>query len=201
MRRVSTIGALTVALALAVAGCTSAPPPTPRPAPPPVTGTPSSAPASPTPPPVDLSLTLTNPAGQPACGFYFSTENPGSATSYHLSLGVAVTVTGANLADVVDIDLGLNGVHTGSARFQGGTLISGMMYTPPGTALVYLTADDRMVLPGLVEAPASGTLTVTVDPANKIVETNENNNTITLRVTPTRRKNTQINDNRCTVVH
>ena len=74
-------------------------------------------------------------------------------------------------------------------------------YTPPGTALVYLTSDDRPVPPVLVEAPASGTLTVTVDPANKIVETNENNNTITLRVTPTKRKNTQIDDNQCTVVH
>jgi|SRR5579859_3121504 len=196
MRRVPAIGA--VAAALVVAGCTSGPPPTPSPAPPSVAVVASSAAASPTPAPVDLTLTLTNPAGHPACGFYFWTGNPGGTT--HLSLGVAVTVTGGRLADVVEVDLAVDGSHTASARFQGGTLIDGKTYTPPGTGLVYLTADDRLVPPVFVQAPASATVTVTVDPANRIVETNENNNTLTLRVTPTRRKDTLIDDNQCAMV-
>jgi hypothetical protein len=59
---------------------------------------------------------------------------------------------------------------------------------------------DRLVPPILVEAPPSATLAVTVDLAIRIAETNENNNAITLRVQPTKRMNTQITDNTCTVV-
>jgi hypothetical protein len=148
--------------------------------------------------------TLINPAGTPPCGMFTRLQQQGPTKFTYLSFGVAVTPTGTarEVRMVYQIE-GDPSQH--AATFEAGDIRSGRHTTVGGAPTKYLMADIGILsVDGVAAAKVaaflrgSRTITVTVDPQNRISESDERNNVLTLRVTPSPNKSTlAITDNRC----
>jgi hypothetical protein len=147
---------------------------------------------------VDIVPKLTNPAGYPPCGFYTWVENAYNQLTTHLSLAVAAAPAGTD--EEADVTVTVNGDEYRSATFRAGQIVRGKYWSPPGTTALYLTLHQGPI-PGVGSPYLTRTTTikVEVDPANKIQESDETNNTVTMQVKPTKRDDIAVTDNRCAV--
>ena len=153
---------------------------------------------APPPRPVDIVPKLTNPAGYPPCGFYTWVEEAYDQKTIQLSLAVAAAPAGTD--EEADIIVTVNDNQYRSTTFRAGRVVQGKSWTPPGTTALYLTLHEGPI-PG-VGSPfltRTTTIKVEVDPQHKIQESDETNNTITMRVKPTKRYDIAVTDNQCTV--
>lgn len=207
------IAVLAVALAIAAGGCGGST--REHPAGGELTDNPFAAPSSspPSPPPpllVDFVPKPVNERGYPACGFYTQKKMVDIQDYYFLILGVAV-VQDPPLADPGHRRPDLTALY----RFttpdgdwlrhyvtfdETGALSNGASFSPPGTGFYYVTMQIGVVDLEKEYYNRTTTVTVTVDAKKGVAETNEKNNTLTLKVRPTKRGALKITDNKCTIV-
>jgi hypothetical protein len=197
MRRLLALALVLLVLTSGAAACDAPSPAAPDVSEPPSSAAPATSRSSTR--PVDLVLAFTNPPGYPPCGFYTWNEQFGDQAVVLLGLGVAVTVEGANSGDVVDVDIAVAGKQTVAVQFRDGALATGVTDGFPGVPIAYLRVGHDPLDFVFDEVGQTKTVTVTVDPLNKFVETNEGNNTVTLRVRATNRRAIKITNNECTV--
>jgi hypothetical protein len=168
---------------------------------------------APVPTRVDLIPKPANQPGYPPCGFYTYTQTIDGQLVTFLDLAIAVLPyppfdTGSRGQFVtVRYDYDAPPGYEAKNDFRlvdfdrTGEIANGSPFTPPGASFFYVSMDLNQGLPTDNEwLRRTTTITATVDPLNKIRESDEKNNTLTLRVTPPKRSNIKITDNRCTVV-
>jgi hypothetical protein len=166
---------------------------------------------SPPPPPllVDYLPKPVNQRGYPACGFYTQKETVGYQEVLILRIGVAV-VPEPPLSDpnhsrpdlaalyTYDTPSGTRLRHT--VTFDGtGAVSDGGSFSLPGASFYYVTLDVGVAALEQEYYSRTTTVTVTVDSKKGVVETNESNNSLSLKVRPTKRGALKITDNKCTV--
>ena len=147
---------------------------------------------------------LINQTGVPACGLYTRLDQQGPTKFTYLSFGLAVAPIGTSREGRIAYQMeGEQSQH--SATFKDDAIREGRHTTVDGAPTKYLAADIGILsVDGVATAKVAAFLTgarnitVTVDPQNRISETNEQNNVLTLRVTPPGKKAAvAIKDNRC----
>jgi hypothetical protein len=212
MRRL-VVAALVSALSIAAAGCGDSRPEhrlssrsTEKPWAPPT------PPLSPPPTPllVDYVPKPVNHKGHPVCGFYTVKDTVGSTKVTLLKLGIAVIPdpplsdpnhSRADLAALYTYDIPSGKVVSATVTFDGtGAVSNGGEYSPPGASFFYVSLDIDILELNARYLSRTTTVTVTVDSKKAVVETDESNNTLTLRVRPTKGGALKISDNECTVV-
>jgi hypothetical protein len=168
--------------------------------------------ARPAAPVIDLVPKLVNEPGYPPCGLYTRLEDPGIGLPFTvLSLAVAVLpappVTGPDAPPYVtvrytfDAPAGQSGGEVRVKFDRKGEVAYAESIKPNGAAFAYATMQVGVLPNDAAFLRRTTTVTVTVDPDREIVEANERNNTLSLRVQPARRKAPiDVTDNKCTVV-
>jgi hypothetical protein len=175
--------------------------------------------------PIDVTPQPLTPRGVPACGFVTSVSNIDGKQIMLIRLGVAIgpspldadhsPVTVAyHYTDPVPGYTG-SGTKVSMQYDNNGTIVNGDSFTPAGSSVRYVTVlapvpiayYENLVKNWLTMDKGwdawfkqTQTVTVTVDPNNQFDDTNKANNTVTLKIKPTKRLNLDITDNTCEVV-
>jgi hypothetical protein len=169
---------------------------------------------SPSPPPkpllVDYVPKPVNQRGYPVCGFYTEKGTVGLTAVTLLKLGIAVIPdpplndpdhSRPDLAALYTYDIPSRKVLSETVTFDGtGAVSNGGQFSPPGASFYYVSLDIDILELNAKYLSRTTTVTVTVDSKKGVVETDESNNTLTLRVRPTKRGALKVTDNTCTVV-
>lgn len=169
---------------------------------------------SPSPPPkpllVDYVPKPVNQKGYPVCGFYTEKQTDGYKEFLFLRIGIAVIPdpplsdpnhSRPDLAALYTYDTPPGNRLRQTVTFdETGAVSNGGYFAPPGAAFYYVRLDVGVAELEKAYYSRTTTVTVTVDSKKGVVETDESNNALTLRVRPTKRGALKITDNKCTVV-
>lgn len=189
------------------AGCASPSGPAAAPTPTPAATSATPSPAVPTTRSVrhDITLTTVNPKGLPPCGYQTHVDRQGPAKTTHLSFAVAVAPQGT--AAEVRVAYQIEGEKSPTiARFKDGEIREARYTTPEGTTARYLVAEigllrmDKVVFESTTKfLNQPRIITVTVDPEDRYLESNEKNNVLRFRLAPPKgRQSLAIGDASCT---
>jgi hypothetical protein len=151
-------------------------------------------------PPQDLRLAVARVPGHPACGFY---SVGGQYLDIPVMLGVAVQPANSGTAGSPDTtvafktDLG----DKDSVSFINGSAQDVEVTTHPGSDIGYLGVGLASKFWDKYRGRTT-VVTVTVDPENRVRESNEKNNVVKLRVEPKRKRvlKLAIAENKCSVL-
>jgi hypothetical protein len=168
--------------------------------------------ASPAAPVIDLIPKLVNEPGYPPCGLYTRVEDPAPGvtlpiTVLSLAVGVLPAPPGPDAPPYVTVRYTFDapaGKSGGDMRLKfdrKGVVAYAESVMPVGSTVAYADIQVGVMPNDAAFLRRTTTVKVNVDPDRKIVEANERNNTLSLRVQPAKRKAPiHITDNKCTVV-